>query len=342
MDRRGDPRTGSRTALGARARAGERLRRALRPPRTLRPTRAGWLFFALTLGVGFAAMNTGNNLLYMVLSLLLAFLVLSGVLSESALRGLRVRRRLPREAFAERPARVAVEIHNDQRRIPSFAVVVEDLVGDRVERGTPAGRVFAFRVGPGETEARSYALWVGQRGELDFAGFRVTTRFPFGLFSKSMRVPAPDALLVYPAVAPRPLGAGAPTGGTGRPGGSLGPESPEAAGLREYAPGDPFRRVHWRASLRRGALWVRARERERRAETEVRLRTRGVTPGQAFEAAVCRAASEVAVHLEAGWRVALRTDALRLPAGEGPRQRRRLLAFLARVVPEREAREASA
>jgi hypothetical protein len=63
----------------------ETLRRWLRPPRTLRPTRAGWSFFAITFGVGFDALNTGNNLLYLVLSLMLAFLVLSGALSESAL-----------------------------------------------------------------------------------------------------------------------------------------------------------------------------------------------------------------------------------------------------------------
>ena len=53
----------------------------------LRPTRAGWLFFVIIFGVGFAALNTGNNLLYLVLALMLSFLVLSGLLSESALRG---------------------------------------------------------------------------------------------------------------------------------------------------------------------------------------------------------------------------------------------------------------
>ena len=88
------------------------LERWLRPPRTLRPTRAGWIFFALTLGVGFAALNTGNNLMYMVLSLLLSFLVLSGVLSESALRGIQVRRLLPAELVAEREAIVGVEVSN--------------------------------------------------------------------------------------------------------------------------------------------------------------------------------------------------------------------------------------
>ncbi|HEX9618723.1 MAG TPA: hypothetical protein VF989_01230, partial [Polyangiaceae bacterium] len=89
MDRARDSRARTRPALTL------RLRRFFRPPRTLRPTRAGWSFFALTFGVGFAALNTGNNLLYLVLSLMLSFLVLSGVLSESALRGIGLRRRIP-------------------------------------------------------------------------------------------------------------------------------------------------------------------------------------------------------------------------------------------------------
>ena len=71
-----------------------------------------------------AALNTGNNLMYMVLSLLLSFLVLSGVMSESALRGIQVRRVLPAELVAEQEAIIGVEVANQQRRVPSFAVVV--------------------------------------------------------------------------------------------------------------------------------------------------------------------------------------------------------------------------
>ena len=118
MDHSRDPRTGPRSALIA------TLRRWLRPPRKLRPTRAGWVFFALVFGVGFAALNTGNNLLYLVLSLMLSFLVLSGVLSESALRGIQVRRRLPRQIYAGASQAVGLEISNHQQHIPAFAVVV--------------------------------------------------------------------------------------------------------------------------------------------------------------------------------------------------------------------------
>jgi uncharacterized protein (DUF58 family) len=145
-----------------------RMRRLLEPPRKLRPTRAGWVFFLLLFGVGFAALNTGNNLLYLVLSFLLAFLTLSGVLSESALRGIEVRRQPPREIYAGAEARVRVEIHNNQRRVPAFAVLVEDLVSESAGASTPgaddaasasglapsdaraAGRAFVLRVGPGE------------------------------------------------------------------------------------------------------------------------------------------------------------------------------------------------
>ncbi len=118
--------------------------------------------------------------------------------------------------------------------------------------------------------------------------------------------------------------------------------SPESAGLRSYAPGDPFRRVHWRATLRRGALLVRDQEQERVAEQVVRLRTRGVTAGPAFEASVRRAASEVAANLRAGLRVGLSTDANTLATSDGAPQRRRLLAFLASVAPEAEAGAAAA
>ena len=165
------------------------MQRWLRPPRRLSPTRAGWCFFALTFGVGFAALNTGNNLLYLVLSLMLAFLVLSGVLSESALRGVAVRRRLPRELYAERDAWIGIEIANRQRRVVAYALVVEDRWIDDHRRERSAGRCFALRIAPGASEQRSYRLRPERRGELAFAGFVVSTRFPFGLFSKSRAPP---------------------------------------------------------------------------------------------------------------------------------------------------------
>jgi uncharacterized protein (DUF58 family) len=323
------------------ARALAWLRARLRPPRTLRPTRAGWMFFLITFGVGFAALNTGNNLLYLVLSLMLAFLVLSGLLSEAALRGIAVRRRVPSELFAGTPCRIGLEISNRQRRVPSFAVVIEDRAADAGSGERAAGRVFALRVGPGQTETRAYRFEPGTRGELRFTRFLVYTRFPFGLFSKSLAIEAPQRSLVFPGIEPLgvPRDFGAPresgAGRTGaRDGGAL------VSGLRAFAAGDAVARVHWAASLRRRELLVREIEADRRPEVEVRLRTRDA-PGPRFERAVRWAASEVVALLEAGHQVALATDAERLPPGTGAAQRIRLLSYLARVRAAGSAREAA-
>jgi len=312
------------------------VRRWLRPPRRLSPTRAGWCFFALTFGVGFAALNTGNNLLYLVLSLMLAFLVLSGVLSESALRGVEVRRRLPRELYAERDAWIGIEIANRQRRVVAYALVVEDRWIDGRRRERAAGRCFALRIAPEGSERRSYRLRPERRGELAFAGFVVSTRFPFGLFSKSRAIEAPDHALVYPAVDPVPIPrdfGGARESGevvTGPRGAGA-----EVGGVREFARGDASRRIAWRASLRSKALWVRAVESTQQGEVQVRLRTAGRPADSGFERDVRGSASEVSALLERGLRVGLRTDRDQLDAQAGPRQRARLLGFLARVAPDR-------
>jgi uncharacterized protein (DUF58 family) len=321
-------RTGSGPALT------ERLRRWLRPPRRLRPTRAGWIFCGLTFGVGFAALNTGNNLLYLVLSLMLAFLVLSGVMSESALRGIRVRRRLPHDLFARASSGIGLEISNEQPRVPAFAVVVEDRVreADGVERA--AGRAFALRVDPGATEIRGYQFTPSRRGTVEFVEFRVFTRFPFGLFSKSLRIPAPAEALVYPEVEavaiPDHIGS---VGDDREQLAGRGGSGVNAVGLREFGDGDSVRRIHWRSSLRHRKLLVTEIENEHRVEVEVRLETHGVAAGEPFEMRVSWAASEIVALIDSDRRVSLHTDGMRIPADSGRRHRARLLAFLALIEP---------
>jgi uncharacterized protein (DUF58 family) len=295
------------------------------------------VFFAFTLGVGLAALNTGNNLLYLIHALQLAFLVLSGVLSEAALRGIRVRRRLPAELVAERAGQIGLEITNAQSRVPAFAVLVEDFTASAKGAPEAAGRAFALRIAPGGCEPRSYAFAPLRRGELTFVGVRVATRFPFGLFSKALWIDLPGTALIYPALDPIPLRAGrAASPGSAEKAGGAGGVAPEAAGLRDYAGGDSFRRIHWRASLRRDALLVREPEHDQREDVTVRLATRGVSGGEPFERDVRRAASEVAAYLAAGERVALRTDRTAFLPGEGARQRRLLLSHLATARPEAE------
>jgi uncharacterized protein (DUF58 family) len=286
--------------------------------------------------VGFAALNTGNNLLYLVLSLMLAFLLLSGVLSEAALRGIEVERRLPFELIAGHPARVVLEIGNRQGRIWAHAIAVEDFA-DAGPSGAwvQLGGGFALRIGPGQRERRSYRFEPPRRGALRFQGFRVITRFPFGLFAKSLWIERPADAIVYPTLVslpPPPVRESVRSLGDEASGRS--DDESEVAGLRAFAPGDAPRRVHWRASWRRGALLVRDAEGDVAGETEVVLRTRGAPPGDPFERAVERAAGQAEAALRAGLRVGLRTDDAALAPAAGAVHRARLLGYLALVQPE--------
>jgi uncharacterized protein (DUF58 family) len=300
-------------------------------PRTLRATRAGWCFVAIVFGVGFAALNTGNNLLYLILSLLLAFLVLSGLLSESSLRGLRVERRLPREIFACAPNRIALRIHNDLWRTPSFAVSIEDLL-EGAEASEEAGRSFVLRIGPRESVDRSYDFEPAERGQITFVGCRLSTRFPFGLFVKSVDLDLESQALVYPEVQDLTM--------TEEPNGMLeiGEERRRSAnegdvlsGLREYIQGDSVRRIHWRRSLRSRKLIVGEREGEQSAQIEVLLSIPDSMQSTEIESRISRATSEVLQHLEKGRRVGLRAATARFAPDSGLAHRTELLSFLARV-----------
>ena len=99
--------------------------RWLTPRRTIRPTRDGWWCLGAAIGLGFAAMNTGNNLLYLLASLLLALIIVSGILSEQSMRRLRLTRGVPEEIYAGRPALFGARVMNRKRRLPSYSIALE-------------------------------------------------------------------------------------------------------------------------------------------------------------------------------------------------------------------------
>src|SRR3984957_9952104 len=171
----------------------------IRPPRRLKFTREGKFFVGITLGVGFAAINTANNLLYLLLGMLLALIVVSGIMSELSLRDLTVVRRLPLRAQVGRAHLVEIEVFNHKAKVPSYAIEVEDL-----RQGQPADkRCFFLKISPRSAQVAAYRRTPVKRGRDHHVGFRIATRFPFGLFEKSREVLADGELVIYPAVDPQ-------------------------------------------------------------------------------------------------------------------------------------------
>ncbi len=152
-----------------------KLRRWFRPPRKLKLTREGKYFIGITFGVGFAAINTGNNLLYLLLGMLLSLIVVSGVMSELSLRHLTVVRRLPPRAQVGRAHLVEIEVYNHKQRIPSYAIEIEDL-----RAGQPADkRCFFLKISPRSAQVAAYRRTPARRGTR--STHRLSRRDPLSL-----------------------------------------------------------------------------------------------------------------------------------------------------------------
>jgi len=306
----------------------------LRPPRRLRPTLAGWLFMLMVVAVIGAALNTGNNLLYMLCSLMLAMIAASGVLSESSLRRVVVRRQLPRTAFVGRPAAGRLRVRNPRRWLPIAALAFQDRPG-RACDGV-AEEVVVPWIPPGEETSWPVEYRFRRRGLHRFGGHRVSTTYPFGLFRKWYDLPGPDDVLVYPELDTGGALADDPGPRRGERDG-LGPGlDGDYQGLRDFVDGEDARRIHWKTSARRGALVAVERGRSAGAACTVYLLpggnpADGEAYATAFEAAVSRAAGAVVRWLDAGDEVGLVSPAARFAPGRGEAQKRALLGHLAVV-----------
>ncbi|MCH8268333.1 MAG: DUF58 domain-containing protein [Acidobacteria bacterium] len=257
-------------------------------------TREGIAFIALIFVLAIAGLNTGNNLLYMVLASLLAAILMSGFLSMAVLTGVALEVMLPDHVFARRPVPARITLRNQKKLIPSFSITLTG--GDDPEkkkkrkrkRSSPepggAASQPASTDGPGRKilgrpiyfsflpAARAVTqpveLSFPQRGLYREKGFSLSTRFPFGFLEKKLRLPVSRDLWVYPAVEPTeefyeilPMLSGeieAFERGRGH----------DLYGIRDMLSTDSARHVDWKASARTGVLKVRefSREDERRLQ----------------------------------------------------------------------------
>ncbi len=320
----------ARAALGKR---GDEVRAAPKRsdwPRKLKFTREGKYFLGITLGVGFAAINTGNNPLYLILGTMLALIIVSGVMSELSLRTLTVRRRLPARAQVGRAHLVEIEVVNDKKRVPSYAIEVEDLrAGQRADK-----RCFFLKISPSSTQVAAYRRTPQRRGLERHTGFRIATRFPFGLFEKSREVFAEDELVIYPAVdavrLPRRQGV-AMHGETAASGGGGGEEIHAVRPMRD---GDDPRDIYWRKSTNPDAMVLR--ERAQRLDASVELELDDVREGpddaagaDRFERRIREIASLATAHVRRGDRVFVVTRTRQRAIAEKSRGLDPVLRFLA-------------
>jgi len=237
-------------------------------------TREGLVYLGGIFVVALAALNTGNNLLFMVLACLLAGVLISGMLSRMVLSGIDIRLELPEHIFAERAVMAIAELHNTKQMMPSFSI---SLVSEgKPKTKKPSGTnppppileqpIYFPHIPHGQTVRQNVELTFPRRGVYRQDAFGLRTKFPFGFLQKTRHVASDVEAVVFPPVHPTeefyeilPLVSGELESyqrGRGH----------DLYAIRDYQFNDSARHVDWKASARTGALQVReyAREDERR------------------------------------------------------------------------------
>jgi uncharacterized protein (DUF58 family) len=243
-------------------------------------TIGGAIMFGLIMIVGFSAWNTGNNLLFLVLSFLTAAMVVGFFAGGICLNKVDVKMRFPETIFAGEETPILVSLHNRKRLFPCFSVVAEvrgkvrerSIAAAEIQKILPRSIAERFSRPPVVRRTLDYFAYIPRsetietrklhmfpnRGRFVIKDFEISTKFPFAFFRHRRRLPAKETeLIVFPKIEPVdhvlddiPLDVGklvANKRGSGQ----------DLLALREYQPNDDLRRIDWKATARTSQLTVR-------------------------------------------------------------------------------------
>jgi uncharacterized protein (DUF58 family) len=309
-------------------------------------TREGAVYLAMVTVIAIAALNTGNNLLYIILSCLLAGILASGVLSGIVLQGFELKIGLPDPVFAEQPVTARLGLTNLKPLAPTFSVTVSG--------GSPSRRKRARQKEPSRAVIFTQAVYIpyiphrastAQNVQLTFPArgrylqesLRVSTRFPFGLLRKTRSIPCRQEVLVLPNVQPTkkfpevlpPIGNEMDSYLKGR--------SHDLYAIRNYQESDSARHVDWKATARVQRLKVRefTREDERRLELVFDRRIPDNQPQTIarFEKAVTLCACLAWYFYETGTTMQFTTDGFETPMSPAAQILYPILEKLALIEP---------
>lgn len=299
------------------------------PGFSLAPRRALWVFVVAAPVLAAAALNTGNNALYLLLSLAMGAFVASGSLSRHTLRHLTAMVAPPAETFAGAPVHLTVEVRNSSPWLAAAGAVCR-LAGLPGEALIP--------VVPARGSARAMLVTAfPRRGRHPLPAVRVEVRLPLGFFVKSVTIRQPGEVLVYPRRVMGPAPRWATLGERELVG--LGPAAlrgGEVQQLREFRPGDDRRDVHWKQTARQQRPIVMERRERRRPSRFLVLdrelpRRDDPTLLARFEDLISEVATAAVDALRRGDAVGLVLGGTVLPPGMGVAHTRNLLERLALV-----------
>ena len=214
----------------------------------VRLTKVGTAYVLATIVLAVAALNTGNNALYIAVAFMLGSLLLSGLASKGGLRKIDVEIAGIDEAWAGRPADGSLRVRNRSR-----IWTVRDIVIMSPDLEKPVYIALLVR----RTEISVPATFLfGRRGIARLAALDSYTRYPFGFFLKKRRLRMSSEVVVFPRVGSEDLvgdrfrEVSGEQSASNRAGAGT-----EIHSFREFVRGDSLRHVYWKKSASLGR-WI--------------------------------------------------------------------------------------
>ena len=222
--------------------------------RTLQVTREGGGFILLLFGVGLGAINTGNNLLYLIFAMCCSFIIVSGVLSEQTLKDITVQITGPKTVYQNDFHALNLEIINSKKRVPSYSLRVE-FPKDSMGRYRIDQTAYSYQIPP-QSSVKKNLMFTGlRRGPVQIKTVLLKISFPFGFFVKTRILTVHVEILIFPAI--KEVVLPSPTEYSEEGEGVISLAGDDLYSLREYQPGDPMASVHWKSSAKTGTLRVK-------------------------------------------------------------------------------------
>jgi uncharacterized protein (DUF58 family) len=236
----------------------------------------GWAYLAVVLLVLAGAWVRQINLLFLVAGLMAGPLLWSWWWAGRALRGITVRRRLPRSICAGDLLVVEVEVVNTGSRGACWALVVEEQIAhETVPPLAASGKIYIPYLPAGGRQMASYRARLSHRGRYRLGPIRMSSRFPFGLVRHSRELTDTEVVIVYPRIGH--LGRRwiarhrQAFEGAQRREQRSGRSEADFYGVRPWQSGDSRRWIHWRATARHQELLVRQFEQFRNRDLVILL-----------------------------------------------------------------------
>jgi uncharacterized protein (DUF58 family) len=298
-------------------------------PRKLYVTNEGRFLVIISLGMGFAAVNTGSNLLYLLLAMLLSIITASGILSELSVRDVSWEIDFPSRSVAQTPTLFPIRVTNDKRAFNSFSLEGDIQFAD--DPDVVVAQPTLLKLPPRQQDNLFPTVTFNQRGRFQTTSIAIVTGYPFSFFRKSRQFQVAREVIVVPrgdrdiesvffAVA---TGFEEHANRVGR--------GSEFFSVRPMQPGDEWRDVHWKQSARHNTFAVK--EYEALTARRVYVRLDRQRPDEFSlergEEAIEVAASLIKRLAMAGFEVGLHTPLTRIPPSGGPHAVRQLFTGLA-------------